>query len=330
MQSCWEGSRRCHDGEVAPGHVAGKTIPYRRTCCGTKGVIRSRAVKAMPEETTLDDLDAIKGSPWAPTGVFRDVLPDVPRPMLSRDEPPFLPVKERPVPRNMLISQDILRKIGYTPGCAKMQDTVAQRVFPFQAWHTRRIVVSGLRQQVGLTVCIVIDLSEQNSERWISTQRKVERIDHPRRASLEPSVVPGPPTGKTEIPRSDPEGEDHSTAPDAKQARWEPERDLLGEIRSPSADETLTPPEIPAVPSGSTSSSSTSIRISPVASSSSGVKRTYSESTALPNLPGVSSGSALKCAYGNSIVNGDKEQPGTRALDFSSDCRSTRCECCGT
>ena len=48
-------------------------------------VIRSRAAKAMPEETTLDDLDAIKGSPWAPSGVLRDVLPDVPRPILSRD-----------------------------------------------------------------------------------------------------------------------------------------------------------------------------------------------------------------------------------------------------
>ena len=29
-------------------------------------VTRSRAVKAMPEETTLDDLDANKGSPLAP------------------------------------------------------------------------------------------------------------------------------------------------------------------------------------------------------------------------------------------------------------------------
>ena len=35
-------------------------------------VIRSRAVKVMPEETTtLEDLDAIKGSPWAPSGVLR-------------------------------------------------------------------------------------------------------------------------------------------------------------------------------------------------------------------------------------------------------------------
>ena len=119
VQSCWKGFRRCHDREVATGHVAGKTIPYSRTFCGTKGVIRSRAMKAMPEETTLDDLDAINSSPWASTGVLRGVLPDVPRPMLSRDEPPFLPVEERPVPRNMKNSQDILRKIGYTPGCAK-------------------------------------------------------------------------------------------------------------------------------------------------------------------------------------------------------------------
>ena len=71
-------------------------------------------------------------------------------------------------------------------------------------------------------------------------------------------------------------------------------------------------------------SSSTSTPISPRASSSSGVKRTYSESTALPNSPGVSSGSGVKRAHGESIVNDDEEQPGTRAL-----CRPTRCGCCG-
>ena len=69
----------------------------------------------MPEETTMDDLGAIKGSPWAPSGVLRDVLPDVPRPILSPDEPPFVPAEERPVPSNMKIS----KKFGYTPGCAK-------------------------------------------------------------------------------------------------------------------------------------------------------------------------------------------------------------------
>ena len=37
-------------------------------------VISSRAAKAMPEETTLDDLDSIKGSLWAPSGVFERCL----------------------------------------------------------------------------------------------------------------------------------------------------------------------------------------------------------------------------------------------------------------
>ena len=142
--------------------------------------------------------------------------------------------------------------------------------------------------------------------------KEVERIDHSRRASLEPSVVPGPPTGETEIPLSDPEGEDHSSARDVKRARGEPEQDLSGEMLVPGADETLTPAEIPAVPFGAIPSSSTSIPISPGASSSSGVKRAYSESTALPNSPGVSSGSGVKRAHGDSIVNDDEEQPGTR------------------
>ena len=104
-------------------------------------VIRSRAAKAMPEETTLDDLDSIKCSLWAPSGVLRDVLPDVPRPILSRDEPPFLPDEEGPVSRNMKITQDILRKIGYTPGCTKCRKLSRNEY----SWHTRRIVVPGLR-----------------------------------------------------------------------------------------------------------------------------------------------------------------------------------------
>ena len=58
---------------------------------------------------------------------------------------------------------------------------------------------------------------------------ELERIDHPRRASLEPSVVPGPPTEEKE-------GKDHSSARDVKRARGEPEHDLSGEIPFPSAD----------------------------------------------------------------------------------------------
>ena len=101
---------------------------------------------------------------------------------------------------------------------------------PIPAWHTRRIVVPGLRRQAGQILCIDNEPSEQNSARWISTQRKWEELIVQRRTSLEPSVVPGPPTGDTEIPRSDPEGEDHSSARDVKGTRGEPEHDLSGEI----------------------------------------------------------------------------------------------------
>ena len=89
-------------------------------------VIRSRALNVMPEPTTMDDLDAMKGSPWASSGVLKNVLPNVPRPILSRDDPSAEPEEERPVPRTMKITPDILKKFGYTPGCAKMQEIVVK------------------------------------------------------------------------------------------------------------------------------------------------------------------------------------------------------------
>ena len=84
---------------------------------------------------------------------------------------------------------------------------------------------------------------------------EMERNDHSRRASLEPSVVPGLPIEETET-------EDQSIAREAKRARGEQVQDLSGEIHIPSAEETLTTPESPEtpdVPSSSNQSSSTSI-----------------------------------------------------------------------
>ena len=82
-------------------------------------VIRSRAVKAMPEKTKVEDLDMIKGSPWTPSGVLREVLSDVPRPVLNRDDHAYQQTEEGPVPRSMRITKEIVQKFGYTPGCAK-------------------------------------------------------------------------------------------------------------------------------------------------------------------------------------------------------------------
>ena len=92
-------------------------------------VIRSRTVEAMPEETAMENLGAIEGSPWAPSGVLRDVLPDVPRPILSRDEPPFVPAEERPVPRNMKNPARHSQEVRIHARLCQMQETIAQRVF---------------------------------------------------------------------------------------------------------------------------------------------------------------------------------------------------------
>ena len=157
-----------------------------------------------------------------------------------------------------------------------MQETVAQRVFP-----SRLGTLAGLSYHRDRS-----DRAEQRKMNFYA--KEVEIIANPSRASLEPSVVPGPPTGETEIPHSDPEGEDHSSARDAKRALGEPEQDLSGEIPIPSADETLIPPEIPAVPSGSTSSSSTSSPICPGASSSSGVLSVHTVRVPRCRIPLVS------------------------------------------
>ena len=134
--------------------------------------------------------------------------------------------------------------------------------------------------------------------------REVEQMDHARRASLEPNGVPRPPAAETEV-------EDHSSVREAKRAR-----ELSGEMPIPSADETMTNPEISAVASGVIPSISIPVQISPGASSSSGVKgvkRACNESAVSPNPSIVSSGSWLKRAHEKSPANDDEEQPRTRA-----------------
>ena len=151
-------------------------------------VIRSRAEKAILEETTLDDLESIQGSPWASSGVVRDVLPDVPRPMLSRDEPPFLPVEERLVPRNMKITQDIQRKFGHTPGFAKCRKLSRSEYSHPSLAHSQdcrtRI------EAISRTDPVYFDRAERAEQRKIDFYAKeVQRMDRPRRTSLEPSVA---------------------------------------------------------------------------------------------------------------------------------------------
>ena len=77
------------------------------------------------------------------------------------------------------------------------------------------------------------DRAERAEQRKMDFYAKgVERIDHPRRVSLEPSVVPEPSTEEKE-------GENQPSVRDTKRACGEREQDLSGEIPVPSADETV-------------------------------------------------------------------------------------------
>ena len=244
---------------------------------GDGHVFRSRAVKVMPEPTTMDDLDAIKGSPWAPSGVLKDVLPDVPRPTI-RDDPAVEIEEERPVPRNMKITQDI-----YTPGCAKCRRLSRNEYSHPSLAHSQdcRIRIEAASK----TDPTYRDRVERAEQRKMSFyEKEVEQMDRARKASLEPSTLSRP-----EMARTD--SDDRSSVREAKRACEEPAQDLSGEIPIPSADETLTIP-IP-VPVDVIPPNSSSGQIFQEASSSSGLKRQYNESTTKPNLPGVMSDSVL-------------------------------------
>ena len=143
---------------MALGNVVGKTISDRR----------ARAVKVMPEPTTMDDLGVIKGSPWAPSGVLRDVLPDVPRPPLSRDDPSVEVEEERPVPRNMKITQDILKKFGYTPGCA------CRKLWRNKYSHPTLAHSQDCRNRIE-AASKADPTYRDRLERWISTRKKWKR-----------------------------------------------------------------------------------------------------------------------------------------------------------
>ena len=118
-------ARKVPDGVMTErwhlGTWLGKRFHTEEHTVARKGdglVIRSRAAKLMPDGPISEDLETIKGSPWALSGVLKDVLPDDPRPILSRDEP-LAPDEECSVPRNMKITHDIIKRFGYTPGCTK-------------------------------------------------------------------------------------------------------------------------------------------------------------------------------------------------------------------
>ena len=106
----------------------------------------------------------------------RDVLPDVPRPILSREQPPFVTVEERPVPQNMTISQDILKKFGYTPGCVKCRKLSRNEYSHPGPAHSQDCRTN--TEAASRTDPVYRDRAERAEQRKVDVHAKeVERID---------------------------------------------------------------------------------------------------------------------------------------------------------
>ena len=114
----------------------------------------------------MGDLDAMKGASWSPSGVLRDVLPDVPRPTLSRDDPSVETEEERPVPRNMKITQNILKMFGYTPGCANCRKLSRNEYFHPSLAHSQDCSI-----RIEAASKADPTYRDRVSERWISTRK---------------------------------------------------------------------------------------------------------------------------------------------------------------
>ena len=109
-----------------------------------------------------------------------------------------------------------------------MQEIVSQRMFPTRGLaHSQDCRVR--IEAASRTDPVYRDRAERAEQRKMDFYAKeVERIDHPRRVSLKPSVVLEPSTEEKE-------GKDQPSVRDTKRPRGEPEQDLSGEIPIPSA-----------------------------------------------------------------------------------------------
>ena len=91
-------------------------------------VIRSCAVKPHPEiQWDTELFDALKGSPWNPQGQDaepggeeRESTSELPRFTVVRSTEPVIPQARR-----VLITRDILERVGYTLGCSKCTAVLA-------------------------------------------------------------------------------------------------------------------------------------------------------------------------------------------------------------
>ena len=103
VEGLWLGKRFSSDEHIVSRLSDGK-------------VFRSRSVQALGREASGEEVRAIIGRPWAPTGTLTSAGEDIPRPSLPR-EVPVEPAGFQA--RSVYITKDVLAKFGFTKQCHK-------------------------------------------------------------------------------------------------------------------------------------------------------------------------------------------------------------------
>ena len=162
-------------------------------------------------------------------------MPDVPRPILSRDDQPIEPEEERSSTEHENHARHS-EEVRIHARLCKNAGNCRVMSIPIRAWHIHTTVGSELRQRARETRLIVIELKDQSSERWISMRKKWNKW-----------IM---------------QGERHwnrvVSIREAKRAREEPAQDLSGEIPIPRSSgvkrtysESTALPNLPGITSGS-------------------------------------------------------------------------------
>ena len=74
---------------------------------GSGKVFRTRSVQATGKEPRFEDLEAVVGVPWAPTGVMKNNTETVPRAEVGRPEFLEIDADQKFIPRGVYITREV-------------------------------------------------------------------------------------------------------------------------------------------------------------------------------------------------------------------------------
>ena len=140
----------------------------------TEGVIRARAVDPRPDtvKTTKDGLLNIKVGPWSPSEVITQGSVNTP----SRGKEEYQPTQEeRPIPRGVRITEELLERFSHTKGCPRCE--AMKRGDETRTVHHSKTCRATIEKAMADDVRLPRQVSEADERKTRYLARKVHDFD---------------------------------------------------------------------------------------------------------------------------------------------------------